>query len=386
MIKKFIFVVLAVCGFGAVAEEAAMPAMDHMSDMMSGSVKEESSLKGSVWLKYKHQTGAFSYRARLGWTGDVTEDIRAGVGVSSDLEQAFASPKLQAVFLEQAYVSYLPAEGLFITAGKKGWTPDFHKVGVLYDERLYNEGVYLKYRQGEDEDVSFYGKLGLASLSDNYNKPLTAGPVLKGKVGGKFAIGDEMDLGVFVSAYYDGLKLGEESVDPAPATADPATKEEKPAEGEKPAESESTASPAEDSSNQQLLAQAGLNLSFDNMAVPVGLFAIYVTNSDFGSQHSFTGGVYVGSAGSVSRSESGDFGVAVSYYDIKAGDYVTGLANRDYVNVDLKSAEDKGVGKGVAVRAQYNIWDNTNFVAKAAYGLGGDDSKWNTVGELTFHF
>ena len=82
MIKKSIFIVLAIFGFSSFAE---MHEVDHMSDMVSEAGGDESSgFAGSVWLKYKHDgTPDFSYRAHLGWNGDVNEDIHWGVGVRS---------------------------------------------------------------------------------------------------------------------------------------------------------------------------------------------------------------------------------------------------------------------------------------------------------------
>lgn len=98
---------------------------------------------------------------------------------------------------------------------------------------------------------------------------------------------------------------------------------------------------------------------------------------DLSKQHSWTGGVYVGNVDSASPGEMSDWGLAVSYYDLKAGDYVQGLANKDYATA----------GNGVAVRVQYNLWNNTNLVAKYTRDMkSGAEKPNNFVGELTFHF
>ena len=95
MIKKSIFVVLAMFGLSSVANDMQSES-DHMSDMIDSS--EESSFMGAVELKYKAlgtkeegQKEGPSYRARLGWKGDVNEQIKWGVGLSSNVEQYFST-------------------------------------------------------------------------------------------------------------------------------------------------------------------------------------------------------------------------------------------------------------------------------------------------------
>ena len=342
MIKKSIFIVLAVFGLSSVADDMHTE-VDHMSDMVSDSVEEESGFSGSVWLKYKAlgfpEEEALSYRARLGWSGSVNEAVQWGVGLSSALEQYFKTPSLVGVNLEQAYVSY-SVEGLSITAGKYEWKTNFHKSGILHDERLYPEGVAVKYRYTANNEARVYGKIAMYELDDNFNGPLAEGATIKGKVGGSFPISDGMKGGIYASAVYDGL-FKDEEVEP------------------------------------QTLAQVGVHFSASNMAVPVGAFGVYVTNvKKIGK--SFTGGVYVGNTGAVGPGEeSGDFGVAVSYYDIGETDLDTELLNRDYVS---------GAGKGIAARAQYNLLNNMNFVAKFAYNLDGGEDASSLVGELTCYF
>ena len=341
MIKKSIFIVLAVFGLSSVAEMMHTE-VDHMSDMVSEMEGEGSSFGGSVWLKYKAlgfpKEETLSYRARLGWSGSVNEAIQWGVGLSSNLEQYFKTPSLVGINLEQAYVSY-SVEGFSITAGKHEWKTNFHKKGILYDERLYPEGVAVKYHHTAENEARFYGKVALYELDDNFNGPLTEGATIKGKIGGSFPLFEEVKGGIYASAVYDGL-FKDEKVEP------------------------------------QTLAQLGVHFSASNMVVPVGVFGIYVTSVKKMGK-SFTGGVYVGNTGAAPDGESGDFGLAVSYYDIDESDFDTELLNRDYVS---------GAGKGIAARAQYNLLDNTNFVAKYAYDLDGGEDASSLVGELTCYF
>lgn len=354
MIKKFIFVVLAVFGFSAVADMHS--GMDHMSDMASGSGGEESGFAGSVWLKSTilgndtAEIYPLNYRARLGWSGDVNEAVQWRVGVSTPVDsQNFSGPSLAGISLEQAYVSWMPADGFSITAGKKGWKVNFHKKGILYDEDLYHEGVTVKYRYSGGDDMSFYVKAVLYDLNSETfataGTPLKEGTVLAAKVGGKFTLSDGITGGVHVGANHDGLFK-------------------------------------EDGHDATTLASLGLNFGMSNMAVPAGVFFTYLSDVDnFGDNHSFSGGVYVGSAGAVGPGEMGDFGVALSYYDINKDDFQTTLLNQDYVS-------NAGDHKGLAVRAQYNVWNNTNLVAKFSRNLGDVDSSKanNLVGELNFNF
>lgn len=347
MIKKSIFVVLAMFGLNSVAEVNAGSEMDHMSDMIqSGSGEMESNFNGAVELKYK-ALGAIeegkegpSYRVRLGWRGDVNEEIKWGVGFSSGIEERFKGPNLANVHLEQAYVSYTPVEGFSIRAGKYAWRSKFHKTGVLYDDDLYPEGVSVKYHQGDD-DGRFYIKAALHEWDADFSGPFAEGAVLKGKIGGKYALSSDMKGGVYVSAEYDGLFKGE---DVTPKT----------------------------------LAKVGVSLSDSSMVFPAGVFGVYVTDlEDLTANHSFTGGVYVGNAGTPTSGEVGDFGVAVSYYDTNENDFNSKLVDTDYVS---------GAGRGIAVRAQYNLWDSANVVAKYAHNLAGGEDANNLVGELTFNF
>ena len=384
MFKKSIFIISAVFGFSSVAEMHSHTEVDHMSDMISdtGSMEEEESgFTGSVELKYGDvlQEREASYRARLGWQGNVNESVKWAVGVSSSsgdmsgksiVNSVFGGPGVTPIALEQAYVSYSPVENFSVLAGKKSFKPSFHKVGVLYDEDLYPAGAWVKYRHGEDEDpASFYGKVGVYELDSAYKGPFSEGGILFGKVGAKFEFAEGVKAGVYVSADYGGLfnKTVESTttVDTAGETAD---------------ETETEESATTESTNDVTLAKVGVHVSAD-MGIPVGVFGAYMTNVDqLGEGLNFTGGVYAGEAGKASPGSANDFGLAVSYHEIDGNHFNTDLLNRDYFT---------GAGKGIAVRAQYNPWDNTNFVAKFAHNLtdGVDSDKANSLhGELTFHF
>ena len=127
-------------------------------------------------------------------------------------------------------------------------------------------------------------------------------------------------------------------------------------------------------------AKVGLHFSVSDIPVPAGAYAVYTTDVENIGFDSYTAGVYVGSAGCPKASEAYDFGVAVNYYDIKKAHFNTSLLDTDYV-------AGHGDAKGVAARAQYNLWDNANAVVKYAYDLeAASDNAHSVVGEATFNF
>lgn len=384
MFKKFTFIISALFAPFVFADMhmSAGGEVNHMSDMMSDSSVEDSGFWGSVELKYTFNkpnqdsgdaasaaptpqpaaegetadepvatdsaTSAgnehnASYRARVGWKGDVNETVKWGVSVSSALEGKFLSPSLRDVQLEQAYVSYSPVEGFTLKAGKYGWKAKFHKTGVLYDDDIYTEGVYAKYYYGERDSTNAYVKAIAYRLDKDWKGPFNVGgTIVAGKVGGAYEVSDGMALGAYGSLESDFVT----------------------------------------SDNAKKLLKAGVHFNAD-LGVPAGAFAVYATDVDNFGFNSYTAGVYVGNAGSncSKNSEVHDFGVAVSYYDVKEADFNTTLLDTDY------ATRGGGDAKGVAARAQYNLWDNANAVVKYAYNLNStSNDPHSVVGEATFNF
>ena len=360
--KNCMFIVLMLFGFNAVADMHSDMSMDHMSDMVGSSEVEmgmeteamdehsESGFTGSFSLRYKpigfeEVADEISYRARIGWMGDVNDQVKWGVVLSTSAEQSFSSLDVQSFWFEQAYVAYSPIENLHVKLGKIGWVPDFHKVGVLQSEQIYKEGVKVMYKH-EMDDNSVYGKVGAYRLvgagEGNSNSPLQDGTTLEAKLGAKVNVSD-FDSKFYAKVAYDGF-LKDDSAEDA-----------------------------------KTLAQVGLNVHNSEMAVPAGVFAHYLSDvSDLG-EFSYTAGISVGKAGQSDSTEIGDFGLAVSYYDIKAENYRTAWLNEDYV---------AGAGSGLAARVQYNVWENSSLALKYALDMSknsGDDDN-NLVAELTFVF
>ena len=240
---------------------------------------------------------------------------------------------------------YSPMEGLFVKVGKYGWLPDFHKKGILYSEQLYHTGALLKYKQVMGDMADWHLKLSAYNLGNGDNAPLSDGLTVKAKVGGNFALSDGVKAGLYVSGLHDGLMKTEDDDSPA-----------------------------------KTLAKLGVNVSASTMPIPVSFFATYLTDVDkVADFNSYSAGLSVGNAGKANLTEMGDFGLAVNYYKIDEGDFTVKWLNEDYV---------AGAGEGVAVRAQYNPWDNTSLVAKFAHNLspGNDEEANNFVGELMFVF
>ena len=186
--KRCLFIVLAFFGlnsFAGMHEKGS----DHMSNMMGS--ESESGVMGSFSLRYKgmgfeEDSDDLTYRARVGWQGDVNEAVKWAVSLSTATEQNFGGLGLEGINLEQAYVHYMPMEGLSVRVGKSGWMPDFHKSGVLYSEQLYATGAMLKYHH-----MGWYAKAGLFNYGEDSN-PLADGWTVKVKVGGHVEVSDGM--------------------------------------------------------------------------------------------------------------------------------------------------------------------------------------------------
>jgi len=356
--KNCMFIVLMLFGFNALADMHSGMSMDQMSDMVGSSEEvmamddSASGFTGSLSLRYKpvgfaDDVDELTYRARIGWMGDVNDQVKWGVVLSTDTEQSFSSLNVRNIGFEQAYLSYNPVENLYVKVGKMGWMPDFHKAGVLMSEQIYQEGVKIKYRHELSEDNSIHAKIGAYRLTEG-NGPLHDGTTLEGKLGVKFNVSD-FHSKLYIMGVYDGLPKDSDDGNAVEA---------------------------------QTLAKVGLMVSNSEMAVPAGVFAHYLSNADDLGKFSYTAGVSVGKAGRANVTSVGDFGLAINYYDIDETNYRTSWLNEDYV---------AGAGSGVAVRAQYNVWENSSLALKYAYDLSEEESEedsdvHNLVAELTFVF
>ena len=376
--KRSLFIVLALFGLNSFADMGDK-GMDHMSNMMGS--EGESGLMGAFSLRFKpigfpeEDTDNLTYRARVGWMGDVNEAVKWAVGFSTATEQNFGGIHLGGINLEQAYVNYSPMEGLSVKVGKSGWMPDFHKSGVLYSEQLYKTGAALKYKH-----MGWYAKVGLLNFDGDESAPFSDGWTAKLKLGGNVEVSDGMMLGLHVYAMRDGLMQGA-----ANGTASEASKEEA-ADSEAEADkaggtaTEESGVEASTTASAQTLASVGLNLGMSSMPVPVAVSVNWLANTANIGFNSYTIGLSVGAAGKADSTEMGDFGIAVNYYNLSEGDFVGSWLNEDYVDVN------EAAHSGVAVRAQYNPWDKTSFVAKYAHNLDADSSAGNLVAELMFVF
>ena len=326
--KKYILITLAVFGFSALA------GMTGQSDGAEG-------FNGSVELKWRHggdDWGNFSYRARAGWTGSVNDSIQWGVAWTTPIEGAgdkevtFSTYGVGAVHLEQAYVKYSPVESFSIKAGKYEYYSNFNKYGVLVDDDLYAEGAKAKFHYEVAPALHVYAKASVEQTGDEY-----AGVWGEGKGGvasGWVGVKSDGDWKYGVGA---GIQTNQF-----------------PAEGDK------------------TLVSAKASFGSDDVAgMPAGVFGFWSSNMDEVGAGTYSVGVHVGDT-----SEAQGWGVAVNYYNITAEDW-----NADIVDTDYTA----GAGAGVAVKAQYNPWDNTNVAVKYNWA-DRDDNNHGFVGELTFNF
>ena len=413
--KKIIFVVLMLFGFNAIAEmseeQSSMDSgmeMNQMTEMVADSSEEmkeskENGFVGSFSLRYQplgqiKYADDLSYRARVGWKGEVNDQVKWGVVLSTNTEQNFLDLGLQSVNLEKAYISYNPFENLYVKVGKMSRVPDFHKVGVLYSEQIYSEGAKIKYKYEIGDNSSVFAKVGAYRLTKKVtylrsnNMPLQPGTTLEGKLGAKFSVAN-FDSKVYVKGVYDGLfKLFRKT------EYDGLVKKED--------EAGNVVSPGlvelQEIVKQWLptttLVQAGLMVGNSDLVVPAGVFVHYLSDVEDLGDFSYTAGLSVGSAGKMNSTEAGDFGVAVSYYDVKEADYRQAWLNEDYFNFAGIGGKGENIGrlfhdgakKGVAARVQYNIWDKSSLVLKYAFDLSEDKVKGveehNLVAELAYVF
>ena len=328
--KKYILITLAVFGFSALA------GMTGQSDGAEG-------FNGSVELKWRHvdDWGNFSYRARAGWTGSVNDSIQWGVAWTTliegaaksegDKEVAFSTYGVGDVHLEQAYVKYSPVESFYIKAGKYEYYSNFNKYGVLVDDDLYAEGAKAKFHYEVAPALHVYAKASVEQTGENY-----AGWGKSGVTNGWIGVKSDGDWKYGVGA---GVQT-----DQFP----------------------------EDSDDGKTLVMAKVSFGSDDVAgMPAGVFGFWSSDADEVGAGTYSFGVHVGDT-----SEAQGWGVAVNYYNITAEDWNAKIVDTDYT---------EGAGAGVAVKAQYNPWDNTNVAVKYNWA-DRDDNNHGFVGELTFNF
>ena len=278
------------------------------------------------------------------------------------------------ISIEQAYVAWKPVDEVKIKVGKYGWKTNFNKAGVLWDEDVYKEGAFIKYKYDNDGQ-KYFVKVGAEKNVGNgdYKAPFAEDTQIYAKIGGMW----EMD-GVSIGAYAGVKTEIQESEDTAFKA------------GELPQYAQATTptngtDATDGDTGAPILVKIGASIDATDFQVPVGVFGTYVSDSDFGANQSYSVGAYVGSAGSVGPGDAGEFGVSVNYYDITATDYQVGYLNTDYG----LNASSGAYNNGVAVRAQYNVFDNTNFVVKVGHSLVEEEAEGEAttvVGELNFNF
>ena len=336
--KKYILTALAVFSLSALAEMN-----------VAGQSESSEGFNGSVELKWRYvdgDAGKFTHRARAGWTGSVNDHFHFGVSFSSPVEAGFNTYDLTAIHLEQAYVKFAATEWFHLKGGKYEKHSGFNKYGILVDDDLYTEGVKAKFNYEVAPAVYFYAGVSAEKTGDNYaglwgeNDAVTSGWL------GVKSDGDAWNYSVSA-----GVKSNK----------------------------------AFDGDKNLAVVKASVGAG-DLGGVPAGAFGLW--SSDVGElgAGTYTAGVYVGDA-----SETHGWSVALSWYQVDADHWNATLIDNDYVAGTSETDEEGNTtvtafeGSGVAVKAQYNPWDNTNFALKVNWAKDADDAI-GAVGELTFNF
>ena len=342
--KKYIFIALAFFGLSALAGMSA-------SDSAEG-------FNGSVELKWRHVAdsnwGNSTYHGRVGWTGNVNDVIQWGVGFSTPVEVAFSNYGFEKIHWEQAYVKYTPAEAFSIKAGKHKKYSGFNKYGVLVDDdELYPTGVMAKFKHEVAAATNVYVKAAWHKIGADYAGVWGANDGVASGWVGVHSDGDSWNYGVGVGAQSNQVGDGDKTI---------------------------------------VVVKGGVGSS-DLVGIPVGVFGVWASDAGEFGAGTYTAGVHVGDT-----SETHGYSVAVSYYNISANDWNTAIVDDDYIVqaapvAPADGGEAAGTGEGVnasgvAAKAQYNLFDNTNIAIKYNWAMAegdGEDSQ-GIVGELTFNF
>ena len=337
--KKYILIILAVFGFSALAG-------------IHGEDDGAEGFNGSVELKWTYQDkkegwGDASYRARAGWTGSVNDEIQWGVGLTTPIAPsggAEFSSGLGHVDWEQAYVKYSPSEAFSVKVGKYEKYSNFNKYGVLVDDDIYSAGAKAKFKYEMMPATYFYAKAFVEKAGD-YAGIWGEQDAVAGAWAGVKSDGDSWQYGIGVGGQTNQIAAGDEN-------------------------------------KSFVMAKASIG-SEDAVGMPAGVFGFWSSSSDAIGAGTYSAGAYVGDA-----SETYGWSVAASYYNVSAKDWNYALVDSDYnANYVSKEGEeaDASDSSGVAVKAQFNPWDNTNLAVKYNAGLG-DSTSHGFVGEMTFNF
>ena len=290
---------------------------------------------GSFELKYRHDLstndlGPITYRARTGWMGTANDLIKWGIMLSSDEEAGFSSSNFQNLNLEQAWVSYSPLKSFRLKIGKFQMRQMPNVYGALYDDDYYAEGVMAKFMHKINDGTKVYVVATHTDL-DGY---------------GDFDNGvTRISLGVKNRMNNVGVHAG------------------------LGAESDQLVA---DGAQETTYARGFVSVSTQQMSVPLTLFGMLSASTDDFDNKSYTAGIQVGKAQAVR-----DVSVHISYYDVAEHSWAVSGIDSDYFT---------GAGNGVNVKAQYNLFENTQVVAKYNYDLSSDDNEQGLVGELTVNF
>lgn len=303
---------------------------------------------GAFELEHNLNKETTTYNAQVGWAGEVNSMVNWKVELSTNLDQSFKSGGFllskDAIRLSQAYVSYMPMDSFMLMAGRKAMGKKGLMKSVIFDEDLYTSGIWAKYNQ-DMGSVKWHAMLGVDQVEAAGAAPFKGDTLVSAMVAVMSDMGD-FSSKAYVMATYDGLL----NDDVTSSDADPDT-----------------------------LVTIGLQVSSSSMEIPVSISGNYSSDPGNLDDKTYTVGVEVGKAG-MKEAAANDFSLTATYYAIDSKAWINNFVDTEY---GLTAGTD---AKGIAVKAQYNVFDNTSAVIKYAHDLDATDKAYNVVGKLLFNF
>ncbi len=182
------------------------------------------------WVDTQHSLERLTLRARFGVKAAVSDNVTAGLRLTTGNAPSTASQTLGAgsgfsnrysFGLDRAWIDWEPRQDYRFTAGRME-TP-FAGTDLLWPEDLSLDGVALRGRQTVTSGASAFATLGAFALQEFSNGGHNAKWLFGAQLGTDWAIGNNADARL-AAAFYDFYRVeGVAATDPAPSGALAAT-------------------------------------------------------------------------------------------------------------------------------------------------------------------
>ena len=331
MFKKYMIALSLLMAFGYA---------NAMGKMMGNA----SGFMGSLELEYESgldglgdfANDKFEYEVQVGWAGEVNNMVHWKVSLFAEDQFGSFEPS-DTLTLGQAYIAYMPMDGVHIVVGKK----EMHCSGMLpalCDSDLFAAGAWLKYMQKMgDTKVKF--AVGLNQLDGSYRGPYKGDTLAVAK------------LAVMTDVAGVAVKAGVA------------------------AEHAGLFNEGETGGTAETLAMAYLKLKLMGMGMPVNVNGVYSTDvANLGNAPTYAVNVMLGNK----SWDANNFNLGLHYYDIDTATWNTSLVDGDYGLEQGKSA------KGAGVTLAYNVLENTQVKVRYGHDLDGENSGGSA--QLKFKF